>query len=324
MPAYKHPFPKIKGKAILSPMSGVTDVAFRALAKTYGVGLTVTEFASASAIVRSSKKTEQLLRTAPEERPVAVQLFGHSEDEVVAAAKAIQDRFDIIDINCGCPAWKVVRSGAGSAMLEDPERIAAFVRRLVQETERPITVKMRIGIDADHINAVEVAKRIEAAGASAIAVHGRTQQQGYSGKADWGVIAQVKRAVSIPVIGNGDVFTPEDFKARLESGVDYIMVARGAIGNPYLFAQIEEYLKTGKYRVLTNVERLDVFSKYLALAKEYDISFQQIKIHAQSFSKGQTAGNKFRAAIVQVKTIDELERALQSYRAVLASSEHTG
>lgn len=322
MPAYKHPFPKLPHKAVLSPMAGVTDVAFRTLCKRHGAGLTVTEFLSAAAIVRESERTRKMLATDPSENPVAVQLFGHDENDVITAAQEVQSQFDIIDINCGCPAWKVIKSGAGSAMLEDESKIHKFVSGLVDATSVPITVKIRIGIDAKRINAVQVAKLVEEAGASAIAVHGRTQKQGYSGTADWNVIKQVKESVGIPVIGNGDVFTPETFKKRLdESGVDYIMVARGAIGKPYVFQQINDYLKKGEYRVLTNTEQLDLFDEYLALAKKYDIQFAPVKIHAQSFTSGQTGASKFRAKLVQIKTFAELEAAMLEYRKELAKSE---
>jgi tRNA-dihydrouridine synthase B len=319
-----HKFPKLEGRAILSPMSGVTDVAFRALCKRYGAGLTVTEFLSAAAIVRESEKTKRMLATDPSEKPVAVQLFGHDEADVVQAAIEVQDQFDIIDINCGCPAWKVIKSGAGSALLEDEQKISSFVSKLVNATNVPITVKIRVGIDAKRINAVQVAKLVEDAGAAAIAVHGRTQKQGYSGIADWNIIKQVKDAVNIPVIGNGDVFTPEIFKRRLEeSGVDYIMVARGAIGKPFLFQQINDYLRKETYKVLTNTEQIDLFDKYMVLAKKYDVSFAQVKLHAQSFTTGQTGAGKFRSKLMMLKTFAELEDAMHTYRKELASNERT-
>lgn len=322
MHAYKHPFPKLSGPAVLSPMAGVTDVAFRTLCKRYGAGLTVTEFTSAAAIVRASERADRMLATDPSERPVAVQLFGHDEEDVVRAALQIQGRFDVIDINCGCPAWKVVRSGAGSAMLENEAGIHRFVARLVDATAVPITVKIRIGIDSARINAIRVARLVEEAGASAIAVHGRTQRQGYSGTADWDVIRQVKETVSIPVIGNGDVFTPETFKRRLEeSGVDAIMVARGAIGKPYLFRQIADYLAAGSYRALTNAAQLDCFLEYLEIAKRYGIPFAQVKLHAQSFTKGQTGGGQFRGQLVGIRTLPELEDAMRAYRERLARGE---
>ena len=315
----KFPFPKLGSRAILSPMAGVTDVAFRALATKYGAGLTCTEFVSGTAIVRGAKGTLDMLQTSPNEKPVAVQLFGSSVADVVKAGQLMQDRFDIIDVNCGCPAWKVIKTGAGSEMLRDPQRISDFVKQLVAGVDRAVTVKIRIGIDDNHINAVEVARLIEAAGASAIAIHGRTQKQGYSGKANWDVIRDVKRAVSIPVIGNGDVFTPEDFKRRLdESGVDAVMIARGAIGNPAIFAQIREYLATGSYQ---KYDPISQFFEYLALARQYSVPFSVVKNQAISFTKGIVGGAKVRQQLGVLKTVDELEAALELFQTERAKSQ---
>lgn len=292
-------FPILEQKAVLSPMAGVTDVAFRTLCKRYGAGMTYTEFVSSAAIVRGNTSSLTLLKTDPSEIPVAVQLFGSSVQEVIAAAQMVESRFDVIDINCGCPAWKVIKTGAGSELLKKPEEIGNFVRQLVSSVKKPITVKIRLGIDENSINAVDVAKIVEKAGAAAIAIHGRTQKQGYKGEANWNIIKQVKEAVHIPVIGNGDVFTPEDFKRRLdETGVDAIMIARGAIGNPYLFKQIDDYLKTGTY---TQINRLDMFQEYFDLAKKYKIDFQTIKRQAMSFTKGMEGGAKLREKIANAK-----------------------
>ncbi len=302
----KHSFPKLKHKAILSPMAGVTDVAFRTLCKQYGAGMTYTEFISASGIVRQNKKTLKLVQTDPIEKPVGVQLFGSSVQEVVAAAKAVEDRFDVVDINCGCPAWKVIKTGAGSAMLNDPKKISTFVNKLVSAIDKPITVKIRTGIDKQHINAVDIAKAVEDAGAAALAIHGRTQKQAYRGEADWEIIKQVKDAVNIPIIGNGDVTTPEIFKQRLdESGVDAIMIARAAIGNPYLFTQINDYLKNGEYKA---DDKLKHFAKFLKLAKKYDIDFSLIKQHAMYFTKGIPNSTTLRQKISQTKTLEEIEQ----------------
>ncbi len=305
-------FPKLTSPAILSPMAGVTDVAFRALCKKYGASLTCTEFVSSTALVRGSERTQEMLITDPSENPVAVQLFGSSEEDIVKSAQLIQNKFDIIDLNCGCPAWKVIKTGAGSALLNDPKKIGSFLKKIVDAVEKPVTVKIRAGIDEKSINAIEVAKEAERAGASAIAVHGRTQKQGYSGLSDWDVIKAVKEAVSIPVIGNGDVFSPEDFKEKLEySGVDAILIARGAISNPYIFKQINDYLATGKYEKEDN--RLHHFFEYLELAKKYSIQLGQIKGHAIAFTKGMRGGAKLRQELGQAKTIEELEKRMHSY-----------
>ena len=286
-------------------MSGVTDVAFRTLSKKYGAGLTYTEFVSSAALVRGSKKSLEMIQTDKTEKPVAVQLFGNSIEEVVEAAKLVQNKFDIIDVNCGCPAWKVIKTGAGSDLLKDPKKISKFVNKLVSSVQKPITVKIRTGIDDKNINAIKVAKVIEDSGASAIAIHGRTQKQGYSGKADWDIIKKVKESVNIPIIGNGDVFTPEDFKKKIEfSNVDYIMIARGAIGNPYIFRQINDYLKKGSY---SQPDKIKLFLEYLELANKYNLSPFIIKSQAVNFTKGLEGSTKLRNEIMKLNSIEEFK-----------------
>ncbi len=301
-------FPKLTSKAVLSPMAGVTDVAYRALCKKYGAGMTYTEFLSSTGIVRGNEHTLNMLATDPIEKPVAVQLFGHSEEDVIEAARRVQDKFDVIDINCGCPAWKVIKTGAGSELLKHPDKIERFVSKLVSSVNKPITVKIRTGINEKMINAVDVAKMLENAGASAIAIHGRTQAQGYTGSADWSIIKKIKETINIPVIGNGDVFTPEQFKEKLEySGVDAIMIARGAIGKPFSFQQINDYVTKGTYE---QYNPIPLFFEFLELAKKHNIPFNLIKTHANSFTTGIYGGAKLRTQLNTCTTVEQLEEIL--------------
>ena len=237
---------ELPNNLILAPMAGVTDLPFRLLCRECGAGMSVMEMISAKAILYRNKNTEELMRTDPRERPVSLQLFGSDPEIVSQIALQIEDRpFDILDFNMGCPVPKVVKNGEGSALMRDPKLAAEIVRQTVKKIHKPMTVKIRKGFNDDEINAVEMAKRLEDAGAAAITVHGRTREQYYSGSADWEIIRQVKEAVRIPVIGNGDVTGPGSARALMEqTGCDAVMIGRAARGNPWIFRQILENSQT--------------------------------------------------------------------------------
>ena len=249
---------ELENNLILAPMAGVTDLPFRLLCKEQGCGLMYTEMVSAKAILYKNRNTGPLMEVRPEEEPVALQLFG-SDPEIVSdiAAQVEDGPYAFIDINMGCPVPKIVNNGEGSALMKNPKLVEEILTALVKKVKKPVTVKFRKGFDDTCINAVEIAKIAESAGVAAVAVHGRTREQYYSGKADWNIIREVKKAVKIPVIGNGDVFTPQDAKRLVEeTGCDGIMVARGAKGNPWIFKQITHYLETGELLPRPSVEEL--------------------------------------------------------------------
>ena len=282
-----------ENNVFLAPMAGVTDISFRGLCKEMGCGLVYTEMVSAKALYYGSENTETLLRIAEEEKPVAAQIFG-SDPEIMAEMvnRYFNQRDDIcvIDINMGCPAPKIVKNGEGSALMKNPELAAQIVTSIKKVSKKPVTVKFRKGYDDDNINAVEFAKRMEDAGADAIAVHGRTRKQMYEGKADWNIIGEVKKSVSIPVIGNGDVFLPEDaLKLKEISNCDGIMIARGSMGNPWIFKQIERVLKGEKPLEILPSDKINMCIRHYELALKYDGEYKavrEMRKHASWYIKG--------------------------------------
>lgn len=310
---------KINGNLILGPMAGVTDLPFRILCKEQGADLIYTEMVSAKGIQFNNKNTENLLMVSEEERPVALQLFGADPYIMSETAKRIEHRnFDILDINMGCPVPKVVNNFEGSALMKDPKLVGEIVHAISTAIKKPLTVKIRKGFTESTANAVEIAKIAEANGAAAIAVHGRTREQYYSGKADWNIIRAVKEAVSVPVIGNGDVFTPEDAKRLIEeTGVDGIMVARGARGNPWLFRQIKEYLETGRKREKPSVdEAVKMMLRHARLSIEYKgeyIGIREMRKHVAWYTTGYPLAARLRQHVNEIESYQGLENLLSGY-----------
>jgi nifR3 family TIM-barrel protein len=311
-----HNFPNLSSRSVLAPMAGINDVAFRLLCRENGAGAVYTEMASANALSRNHKATEFMLESTPRERPVIVQLFGQNPDHFAKAANLISERhhFDAIDINFGCPATKIIKEGCGSALMNRPGRIGEIIYKTVNATNLPVTAKLRAGINFKNIVAVNLAKIIEENGASAIAVHGRVAIQGYAGKANWQYIKDVKDAVNIPVIGNGDVDSPEAAKRMIEeTGCDYVMIGRAARGNPLLFRQCDEFLKTGKYSIYSPNDQINMFYKYLDHAKKLDVNFKYVKVQANYFTRGIKKGSIIREKISHTNTMDEVREIFEKF-----------
>ena len=307
------PFPELKSRVILAPLAGITDLPFRMLCRQYGAGMCFTEMISANAVARGNKATLNLFQLTEEDRPIGLQLFGQNTENIVLAAKMFMNDVDCIDFNLGCPAAKIIRQGAGSALLKRLSKIEEIMSSLTGVSSVPVTAKIRSGINKNKIIAVEIAKICEKAGASAVTVHARTQVQGYTGKADWDVIKDVVNNVSIPVIGNGDVVSPETCKKMLdETGCRYAMIGRAAAGNPFLFQQCNDYLSNGVYKKVTSEERIGAFFKYLELAEKYGCcEVNSLRQHAQLFTKGIIGASKARFKLNRAKTAEDIKECFR-------------
>jgi len=311
--------PKFSSKAFLAPMAGVSDPALRLQCKQMGAGLVVTEFTNIHSIVAKENQLKENMQTIQEfieyseqERPLSVQLFGSDLIALEKAAKIVEPYFDMIDYNMGCPAPHITQQMAGGALLQEVNLTQQIFSTLVNAVKKPVTLKIRSGVtNASKFLFRDIAEIAEDEGIQMITLHPRTVSQGYSGNADWSMIKELKEISNLPIVGNGDIITPEDAKTMIdETDCDYVMVGRGAMGNPFLFEQINDYLKTNSYREYSFKDRLDSFFDYLHLTNQYKIKFANIKSQAIRFTKGMYAGSKLRSKITVSKNIGELKKVM--------------
>ena len=311
--------PKFSSRAFLAPMAGVSDPALRLQCKKMGAGLVVTEFTNIHSIIAKESQLKEKMKTIQEfieysddERPLSIQLFGSNLFALEKAAKIVEPYFDIIDYNMGCPAPHITSQMAGGALLQEVNLTQQIFSTLVNAVKKPVTLKIRSGVtDASKFLFRDIAEIAEDEGIEMITFHPRTVSQGYSGTADWDLIKELKQISSIPIVGNGDVTTPEDAKTMIDhTDCDYVMIGRGAMGNPFLFEQINDYLKTNSYKEYSFKDRLDSFFDYLHLTNQYKIKFANIKGQAMRFTKGMKGGSKLRSKITLSKNIQELEKIM--------------
>ena len=308
---------ELENNILLAPMAGITDNAFRRVCKMYGAGLVCTEMVSSKGLFYDDGKTQLLLNTEGEERPISMQIFGSDTESIAYASKYVSELADILDINMGCPAPKVVKNGDGSRLLLDLDLVEKITKTAVDNSKVPVSVKMRIGWDKNNIVAIDAAKRIEKAGAKMITVHGRTREEYYSGTADWNIIKEVKNSVNIPVIGNGDIKSKEDaLRIFEETGVDGIMIGRAAIGAPWIFEEVISYLKGEQVRKIPKEEKLDVILKHIEWEVEEkgeEVGIKELRKHMSAYIKNMPNATTIREKINRIDTKKELEDCIKEY-----------